>query len=76
MPVGDPRTGHRAHELKFTLAAVLDAVKLFNTNSSSPIRVVGFWTSTLGIGSMNPADAANAIISVYEERLGESGAAR
>jgi hypothetical protein len=72
IPVGDPRAGDQGHELKLTLAAVLDAVKTFNANNSSPIRVIGFWTSTLGLGSMDPTEAANAIISVYGERLGEN----
>jgi hypothetical protein len=72
IPADDPRAGDQGHELKLTLAAVLDAVKTFNADNPSPIRVVGFWTSTLGIGRMEPADAANAIISVYGERLGET----
>jgi hypothetical protein len=67
IPADDP-----SRELKLTLAAVLDAVKAFNAHSSYPIRVVGFWTSTLGIGRMDPAEAAKTIISVYEEKLGES----
>ena len=71
IPADDPRAGDQGDELKLTLAAVLDGVKAFNANNSSPIGVIGFWTSTLGIGRMDPAEAANVIISVYGERLGE-----
>jgi len=68
----DPRGGDPGHELKLTLAAVLDAVKSFNAENSPPIRVVGFWTDSLGIDRMNATEAANTIISVYDERLGEN----
>jgi len=54
------------------MTAVLDAVKSFNAENSPPIRVIGFWTDTLGIDRMDPTEAARTITSVYEERLGEN----
>jgi hypothetical protein len=69
---GDLRPSGAGHELRLTLAAVLDAVKSFNAKNAPPIRTVGFWTSTLGLDRISPTEAANTIISVYEERLGEN----
>jgi hypothetical protein len=54
------------------MAAVLDAVQSFNAKNSSPIRTVGFWADEVGMDRMDPTEAADTIVSVYEERLGES----
>jgi len=72
----DPQAGDPSHGLKLTMTAVLDAVKSFNAKNSSPVRVVGFWTGTLGIDRLGPTEAGNTIISVYQERLGEKSSAQ
>jgi len=66
----DPRAGDPGHELKVMMAAVLDAAKAFNTKNAPPIRVIGFWTDALGMDRLDPTEAGNIIVSVYEERLG------
>jgi len=62
----DPRSGDPSHELKLTMTAVLDAVKAFNAKNAPPIRVIGFRTDALGMDRLDPADAANIIVSVSE----------
>jgi hypothetical protein len=58
---GDP-----GHELKLMMAAALDAVKSFNAENSPPIRVIGFWTDTLGMDRLDLAEAASIVVSVSE----------
>jgi len=62
----DPRGGDPRHGLKLMMATVLDAVKAFNAKNAPPIRVIGFWTSALGIDRLDPTEAASIIISVSE----------